>query len=105
MWNSIPQPRDLSAEGGKPGMKFSWPVTGIRQDARAEANPIQVEAEKHTLEQAHYLHPKLYCHPEERGLERARHPEAMRLMKEERERSWRGVSLILNIHDTIRRES
>jgi hypothetical protein len=32
--------------GGKPGMKVSWQVTGIRQDAWANANRIPVEQEK-----------------------------------------------------------
>lgn len=32
--------------GGKPGMKVSWQVTGVRHDAYAEANPMNVEVEK-----------------------------------------------------------
>ena len=32
--------------GGKPGLKVSWQVTGIRQDAWANANRIPVEADK-----------------------------------------------------------
>ena len=32
--------------GGTPGMKVSWQVTGIRQDAYAKAYPIVVEEEK-----------------------------------------------------------
>ena len=32
--------------GGKSGMKISWQVTGIRQDAWANAHRIQVEVEK-----------------------------------------------------------
>ena len=32
--------------GGQPGMKISWQVTGIRHDAYAEQNPIQVEQDK-----------------------------------------------------------
>jgi len=32
--------------GGKPGMKVSWQVTGVRHDAYAQANPLNVEAEK-----------------------------------------------------------
>jgi hypothetical protein len=44
----------------KPGVKVSWQVTGIRQDAYANAHPIQVEAEKPAREQGHYLHPELF---------------------------------------------
>jgi|HubBroStandDraft_6_1064221.scaffolds.fasta_scaffold00022_90 hypothetical protein len=46
--------------GGKPGGKVSWQVTGIRHDAYADANRIQVEVEKPPQEQGHYLHPELF---------------------------------------------
>jgi hypothetical protein len=41
----------------KPGVKVSWLVTGIRQDAYAEANPIVVEESKPVEEQGLYLFP------------------------------------------------
>jgi len=56
--------------GGRPGMKVSWQVTGIRQDPFAEANPIQVEVEKPQRERGSYLHPELYHMPEEHRLDR-----------------------------------
>lgn len=43
--------------GGKPGMKVSWQVTGIRQDAYALAHPLRVEEEKPISERGSYLHP------------------------------------------------
>jgi len=46
--------------GGKPGGKVSWQVTGIRQDAFANAHRIPVEEDKPQQEQGHYLHPELY---------------------------------------------
>ena len=46
--------------GGKPGGKVSWQVTGIRQDAYANAHRIQVEEDKPQQEQGHYLHPELF---------------------------------------------
>lgn len=46
--------------GGKPGGKVSWQVTGVRQDAWANAHRIPVEVEKPTGERGHYLHPELY---------------------------------------------
>ena len=46
--------------GGKPGQKVSWQVTGIRQDAWANANRIPVEADKPAEDQGRYLHPDLY---------------------------------------------
>ncbi|WP_375477354.1 hypothetical protein [uncultured Jatrophihabitans sp.] len=36
----------FTVAGGKPGMKVSWQVTGIRQDAYAKAHPIVVEENK-----------------------------------------------------------
>jgi hypothetical protein len=41
----------------KPGVKVSWQVTGVRHDAFAEHNPIQVEEEKSPRDRGHYLHP------------------------------------------------
>jgi len=46
--------------GGKSGLKVSWQVTGIRQDAYAEAYPIPVESMKPEAERGTYLHPELY---------------------------------------------
>ncbi len=44
--------------GGTPGMKVSWQVTGIRQDAYAKAHRIPVEEEKPAQERGKYIHPK-----------------------------------------------
>ena len=44
----------------KPEVKVSWQVTGIRRDAYARANRLQVEQPKTGAEQGHYLHPELY---------------------------------------------
>jgi hypothetical protein len=41
----------------KPGVKVSWQVTGIRQDAYAQAHPIVVEESKPAEEQGLYLFP------------------------------------------------
>jgi trimeric autotransporter adhesin len=46
--------------GGRPGLKVSWQVTGIRQDAWANANRIPVEAHKPAKDRGRYLHPDLY---------------------------------------------
>jgi hypothetical protein len=52
----------------KPGVKISWQVTGIRQDAYANAHRIQVEENKPPEEQGHYLHPELFGASKERSL-------------------------------------
>ena len=61
--------------GGKPGMKISWMVTGIRQDAWANAHRIPVEEEKTARERGYYLHPELYGQPAEKSIDSARRPE------------------------------
>jgi hypothetical protein len=52
----------------KPGVKVSWQVTGVRHDAYAEANRIQVEVEKPREEQGRYLHPELFGAAPEQGV-------------------------------------
>ncbi len=49
--------------GGKPHAKVSWQVTGIRHDAYANANRIQVEEEKPANQRGTYLHPELFGEP------------------------------------------
>ena len=44
--------------GGKPGLKVSWQVTGIRQDAYANTHRIPVEEDKTPDERGKYLHPE-----------------------------------------------
>jgi trimeric autotransporter adhesin len=46
-------------------VRVSWQVTGIRQDAFANAHRIPVEVEKTLTEQGHYLHPELFNAPPE----------------------------------------
>jgi hypothetical protein len=64
--------------GGNPGMKVSWMVTGIRQDAWANAYRIPVEEEKPAQERGYYLHPELYGQLRQKSIEWATHPEVMR---------------------------
>lgn len=49
--------------GGVARMKVCWQVTGIRQDAYANANRIEVEAEKPVTERGRYLHPEAFGQP------------------------------------------
>ena len=64
--------------GGKPGMEVSWMVTGIRQDAYAEAHRIPVEEDKPAKERGTYLNPEVFGQPKEKGVERARQAEQTR---------------------------
>ena len=58
----------------KPSVKVSWQVTGIRQDAWANAHRIQVEVEKTQRDQGHYLHPELFGHAGEPSIVETHHP-------------------------------
>jgi hypothetical protein len=53
--------------GGIPGKKVSWQVTGIRHDAFANANRIQVEELKPNAAVGTYLHPEAFGQPVEKG--------------------------------------
>jgi hypothetical protein len=68
--------------GGRAGLKVSWQVTGIRQDAWANAHRIPVEEEKDAHERGFYIHPELYGAPQEKQIEWAHNPELMKRMKE-----------------------
>jgi hypothetical protein len=52
----------------KPGVEVSWQITGIRQDAYANAHRIPVEEEKPPQEHGRYLHPELFGAPREQGI-------------------------------------
>src|SRR5688572_32701870 len=53
--------------GGIAGRKVSWQVTGIRHDAFANANRIQVEELKPDAAVGSYLHPDAFGQPVENG--------------------------------------
>ena len=53
----------------KPLVRVSWQVTGIRQDAYANAHRIPVEEDKPADEQGLYLHPTELGEPAELGLD------------------------------------
>jgi len=68
--------------GGSPGLKVSWQVTGIRQDAYAQAHPIVVDQEKPPEERGTYLHAEEHGQPADRSLSAV---ETQRLNSEELE--------------------
>jgi trimeric autotransporter adhesin len=85
----------FSIKTDKPNVKVSWQVTGIRQDAWANANRIPVEEEKPEVERGFYLHPALYGAPEEKGILWARAPKAMQQWKEARAKAATGNGIQL----------
>jgi trimeric autotransporter adhesin len=50
----------FSIKTDKPNVKVSWQVTGIRQDAWANAHRMPVEVQKSAVERGNYLHPELF---------------------------------------------
>jgi trimeric autotransporter adhesin len=72
--------------GGRDGMKISWQITGVRQDAWANAHRIPVEEMKNDRERGYYLAPELFGAPREKSIAWARHPEMMRRAKELRQK-------------------
>jgi len=71
--------------GGRPGLKVSWQVTGIRQDPWANAHRIPTEEEKEPRLRGFYIHPELYGVPPEKQIEWARHPQMMKKMEQARQ--------------------
>ncbi len=70
--------------GGRPGMRVSWQITGIRHDAWANAHRVPTEELKNDRERGFYLHPELYGAPEEKQIGWARHPQQMQKVKQRR---------------------
>ena len=67
----------------KPNVEVSWQVTGIRQDAWANAHRIPVEVSKPAAERGSYLHPELFGASAEKSLGVVRHPMIHKMMKEQ----------------------
>ncbi len=68
----------------KPGVKVSWQVTGIRQDAYANAHRIPVEQDKPEKERDHYLHPELFGHSDEDSVFAAQRPQLFKQIQQHR---------------------
>ena len=64
--------------GGTPNLRVSWQVTGVRQDAWAQANQIPNEQDKPDEERGTYIHPEIYSEPHERALSARRYPDVPR---------------------------
>lgn len=73
-----------------PSVEVSWQITGIRKDAYADRHPIPVEEMKPERERGLYLHPDAFDQSQERGVQHARHAEAIRQAVETREKTQTG---------------
>jgi len=73
----------------KPNVEVSWQITGIRQDAWANAHRIPVDEEKEARMKGFYIHPELYGAPPEKQIEWARHPQMMKKLQQIRQKQAR----------------
>jgi hypothetical protein len=55
--------------GAAPGQEVSWQLTGIRRDAWANANRIEVEVEKPAAQRGQFLHPAAHGKPASQGVD------------------------------------
>jgi hypothetical protein len=62
------QENSFTIKTDKPHVEVSWMVTGVRQDAYAQAHPLVVEEEKAADERGAYLHPEAYGQPKTKGV-------------------------------------
>ena len=67
-----------------PGVKVSWQVTAVRQDAYAKAHPLVAEQNKPVREIGFYQHPELYGQPATKQTEWALNPQRMRRLEAQR---------------------
>ena len=68
--------RQFKIAGGKPHLKVSWQVTGVRHDASARNNHVPVEEDKAPQDRGKYLDPAAFGQPVSMGLNQRPTPEA-----------------------------
>ena len=61
------QENHFTIKTDKPHVKVSWMVTGVRQDAYANAHRLSVEDDKPAQEQGTYLHPEAHGQPKSKA--------------------------------------
>lgn len=62
--------------GGKPGMRVSWQVTGVRNDASAVSRPMKIEVDKVGYEIGRYMNPEAFGQPETKRIDPMNEPKA-----------------------------
>ena len=77
----------------KPNVKVSWQVTGVRQDAYANAHRFEVEQNKNATERGHYIYPELFGAPEAAGIAATRHPQAIKRLQQIRAKNAAHAAL------------
>ena len=72
------QDNQFKIDGGSPGLEVSWQVTGIRKDAYANENRIEVEVLKDGDETGKYLHPEVFGVSKTRSIKFEEHQRIMK---------------------------
>lgn len=80
--------------GGAAGIKVSWQVTGIRQDAWEKAHPMEVEVQKPQRERGYYINPELFGAPAEKNMDWARIPQVMKRIQDIKEKQRQKRPLV-----------
>ena len=89
----------FSIKTDKPNIEVSWQVTGVRQDAFANANRIPVEEMKKDKKRGKYLHPAAFNMPKTAGvdyderMEKERKAEEIRQAEESAKMEEEGVRM------------
>jgi hypothetical protein len=68
--------RVFTIKTDRPNVKISWQVTGIRQDAWADAHRISHEVDKAPADRGHYM-PELFGHEGDPSIAELHHPRPM----------------------------
>ncbi|CAN5786849.1 hypothetical protein BH11BAC4_BH11BAC4_11800 [soil metagenome] len=71
----------FTIKADKPNTKISWQVTGIRQDAWANAHRIIPEVEKEERNKGKYLSPEVFNKPKQQGIYYNRIPQLKNIKK------------------------
>jgi trimeric autotransporter adhesin len=77
----------------QPNVEVSWQVTGVRQDAYANAHRFAVEQNKNATERGHYIYPELFGAPEAARIAATRHPHAIKRMQQIRTKNAEHAAL------------
>lgn len=80
----------FSIAGGPAGMKVSWQLTGVRNDAWAQANPLVVDQEKPEDEKGYFLNPEAYGHDVTRHVQYKRYEHLVKAHPRRAERTLRA---------------
>lgn len=67
--------------GGSAGLRVSWQITGVRQDAWAKANRLSPEEPKSGEDRGRYLHPEEHGRPVEHGIGHAHYVRSQKYLE------------------------